>query len=91
MNLHGIFLPKLQRSHVEKMVDQIMELREKIAEKMKKKNNIEATAVSRWWYSAARDHVVFPETIGKINEKHHSPLLPVSLWRTFRLNAEIFP
>ncbi|EQB72891.1 MAG: amino acid transporter, partial [Ferroplasma sp. Type II] len=39
-----------------------------------------ATAVSRWWYSAARDHVVFPETIGKINEKHHSPANAVVIW-----------
>jgi metallophosphoesterase superfamily enzyme len=25
MNLHGLFLPKLQRNHVEKMVDQIID------------------------------------------------------------------
>ena len=39
-----------------------------------------ATAVSRWWYSAARDQVVFPEIIGKINEKHHSPANAVIIW-----------
>ena len=39
-----------------------------------------ASAVSRWWYSAAIDQVVFPEIIGKINEKHHSPANAVIIW-----------
>jgi amino acid transporter len=39
-----------------------------------------ATAVSRWWYSAARDNIIFPDTIGKINEKHHSPANAVIIW-----------
>ncbi len=39
-----------------------------------------ATAVSRWWYSAARDNVIFPESIGKINPKHKSPANAVIIW-----------
>ena len=39
-----------------------------------------ATAVSRWWYSAARDGVIFPESVGKINEKHKSPANAVIIW-----------
>jgi len=39
-----------------------------------------ATAVSRWWYSAARDKVIFPESIGKINQKHKSPANAVIVW-----------
>ncbi|WP_298279943.1 amino acid permease [Ferroplasma sp.] len=39
-----------------------------------------ATAVSRWWYSAARDNVVFPQSVGKINPKHHSPANAVVIW-----------
>jgi amino acid transporter len=39
-----------------------------------------ATAVSRWWYSAARDNVVFPASVGKINPKHHSPANAVIIW-----------
>ncbi|AAT43531.1 amino acid permease [Picrophilus oshimae] len=39
-----------------------------------------ATAVSRWWYSAARDKIVFPESIGKINPKHRTPANAVIAW-----------
>ncbi|MEM0139128.1 MAG: amino acid permease [Ferroplasma sp.] len=39
-----------------------------------------ATAVSRWWYSAARDKVVFPQPFAEVNEKHHSPANAVIIW-----------
>ncbi len=39
-----------------------------------------ATAVSRWWYSAARDGVVFPPAFSEINKKHHTPAVAAIIW-----------
>ncbi len=37
-------------------------------------------AVSRIWYAAARDKVIFPKSIGKINRKHHTPGNAMGTW-----------
>ncbi|MGC8609193.1 MAG: amino acid permease [Thermoplasmata archaeon] len=39
-----------------------------------------ATAVSRWWYSAARDRVVFPHQIARIHPKYKSPYVAIFSW-----------
>ena len=39
-----------------------------------------ATAVSRWWYSAARDGVVFPRSLSKIHPKYKSPANALIAW-----------
>lgn len=37
-------------------------------------------AVSRIWYSAARDGIVFPKWVGKLHPKHKTPGNAMSLW-----------
>ena len=39
-----------------------------------------ATAVSRWWYSAARDGVVFPRSLSRIHPKYKSPANALIAW-----------
>lgn len=39
-----------------------------------------ATAVSRWWYSAARDGVVFPRKLSHIHPKYKSPANAIIAW-----------
>ncbi|KQB36604.1 MULTISPECIES: amino acid permease [Acidiplasma] len=48
-----------------------------------------ATAVSRWWYSAARDNIVFPSKLGKINKKYHSPANAVITWAVFSFILDV--
>ncbi len=48
-----------------------------------------ATAVSRWWYSASRDGVVFPEKIGEINKKHNTPANAVIIWAIFSFILDV--
>ncbi len=39
-----------------------------------------STAVSRWWYSAARDRVVFPRQIARIHPKYRTPYIAIFAW-----------
>ncbi|MCL4334654.1 MAG: amino acid permease [Candidatus Thermoplasmatota archaeon] len=39
-----------------------------------------STAVSRWWYSAARDGVVFPKKLSKIDPKYRTPVNALMAW-----------
>lgn len=39
-----------------------------------------STAVSRWWYSAARDGVVFPRKLSRIDPKHRTPVNALLAW-----------
>ncbi|PYB67901.1 amino acid transporter [Thermoplasma sp. Kam2015] len=39
-----------------------------------------ATAVGRWWYSAAGDNVIFPKVIARIHPKYRSPYMAIIVW-----------
>ncbi|BAB60390.1 amino acid transporter [Thermoplasma volcanium GSS1] len=39
-----------------------------------------ATAIGRWWYSAASDGIVFPKRFSKVHSKYKSPYYAILTW-----------
>ena len=39
-----------------------------------------ATAVGRWWHSAARDGVIFPKSFGEVHKKYRTPAKATMAW-----------